>query len=91
MKKNVIFFYFLLLILSLFSQNTNKNQWSVLRGPYPGQEPPGMEPVIFAEKFITSKHRIHGAPAFSPDGKEVYWSVFPRTNEFSTRTQVILF
>jgi len=43
------------------------------------------------EIFLRSKHRIHGSPAFSPDFKEVYWSVFPKTNEISTRTQVILF
>lgn len=63
----------------------------VLKGPYLGQKPPGKTPEIFARVFMTAKHRIHGSPAFSPDQKEVYWSVFPKTNEFSTKTQVILF
>jgi hypothetical protein len=69
---------------NILSQNAD---FQNLRGLYFGQKPPGLKPRI----FLKSKHRIHSSPAFSPDGKEVYWSVFPRTNEFSTRTQVILF
>jgi hypothetical protein len=54
---------------------------------YLGRKPPGTKPRL----FLSSKHRIHSAPAISPDKKEIFWSVFPRTNEYSTRTQVILY
>lgn len=64
-------FYILMVLLCVWL-NAN-DEWPILKGPYLGQEPPGMEPVIFAEKFITSKHRIHGAPAFSPVGNKLYF------------------
>ncbi|MBN2437504.1 MAG: PD40 domain-containing protein [Deltaproteobacteria bacterium] len=50
-----------------------------------------MTPVLFAKDLMTTEHRIHSSPAFSPDLTEVYWSVFPGTDQFSTRTQVILY
>lgn len=87
--------YFLLVLFFLLMGIVNAQEqykdFPVLKGPYMGQKSPGKTPEIFAKEFLASKHRLHGAPAFSPDGKEVYWSVFPKTNEFSTRTQVILF
>lgn len=91
MTKSKIFLC-LLISLALFNIDlSGEADWPVLKGSYLGQKPPGITPEIFAKEFLTSKHRIHGAPAFSPDRKEVYWSVFPKTDEFSTRTQVILF
>lgn len=47
----------------------------VLIGPYLGQKPPGLEPEVFAPGVITrSDYWEHSSPAFSPDGKEVFWS-----------------
>ena len=71
MKKNVIFFCLFLLILPLFSQNTKKNNWPVLKGPYLGQKPPGMKPEIFAPGII-SKGYSEYAITFTPNGKELY-------------------
>lgn len=45
-------------------------------GPYLGQKPPGEKPELFAEGIITTEFHEHSSPAFSPDGNEVYWSVF---------------
>ena len=56
-----------------------------------GQKIPGIIPVHFSPDFILSKHRLHSSPSFSPDGNEVYWSVFPRTSEFKHRNETILF
>ncbi len=46
-----------------------------IKGPYLGQKPPGMAPEIFAPGIVSSAEYEHGAPAFSHDGKELYWSV----------------
>ena len=46
----------------------------VLSGPYLGQRPPGMAPRLFAPGVIsTDNQEIHCV--FSPDGKEVYYSM----------------
>lgn len=47
---------------------------TALKGPYLGQSPPGAEPEVFAPGIITSANINHSAPAFSPDGDEIYWS-----------------
>lgn len=54
---------------------------AVIPGPgagsdYWGQEPPGKAPEIFAPGIVSTEQYEHGAPAFSPDGREMYWSVF---------------
>ena len=50
-------------------------EFPLLTGPYLGQEPPGPEPEVFAPGVITrSDYWEHSSPAFSPDGKEVFWS-----------------
>ena len=41
---------------------------------YLGQDPPGREPVLFAPGIVSTEHREHGIPVFSPDGREVYFS-----------------
>jgi len=42
-------------------------------GAYLGIEKPGFEPEPFAPELFRDIYRVHSAPAFSPDGKEVYW------------------
>lgn len=46
---------------------------------YLGQPPPGLTPEVFAPGVV-SRDSIgyweHSFPAFSPDGREVYWSVY---------------
>jgi hypothetical protein len=93
MKRNRAFKLLLLclLITRICTAQENLNDFQGCGGPYLGQQPPGMTPVRFAKNLMTSNHRIHSSPAFSPDLTEVYWSVFPGTDEFSTRTQVILY
>jgi Tol biopolymer transport system component len=63
-------------ILTIGTSMQNEDD-QVLRGPYLGQEPPGMIPDIFAPGIVSrSDYHEHGSPAFSPDGIEVYWSVY---------------
>jgi WD40-like Beta Propeller Repeat len=42
---------------------------------YLGQKPPGMTAEIFAEGIISTPGMEHSAPAFSPDGKTLLWSI----------------
>lgn len=45
-----------------------------LRGPYLGQEPPGLEPRIFAPGVVSTGLATRDL-AMTPDGKEIYFSV----------------
>ncbi|MBN2134575.1 MAG: PD40 domain-containing protein, partial [Acidobacteria bacterium] len=67
----ILIFITLTIIFLSFDENT-----TVLKGPYLGQKLPKDTPEYFAPGIITTRHHQHSAPAFSPDGKEVYWSVF---------------
>ena len=61
----------LLLILSCSSKDS-----TFLANRYFGETPPGDIPVAFAPGIISgSDARLHGFPAFSPDGIEVYWPI----------------
>lgn len=43
--------------------------------PYLGQTPPGSVPQIFAPGIVSLTNRLETYPAFSPDGKDMYFSV----------------
>jgi hypothetical protein len=61
------------------AQENTKDQldFPVLKGPYLGQKPPGMIPEVFASGIVSrSDYHEHSSPAFSPDGKELYWSAY---------------
>jgi glyoxylase-like metal-dependent hydrolase (beta-lactamase superfamily II) len=45
-----------------------------LRGPYLGQEPPGLTPRIFAPGIVSSAGNLEFSLAVSPDGKEIYFT-----------------
>jgi L-ascorbate metabolism protein UlaG (beta-lactamase superfamily) len=46
-----------------------------LTGDYLGQTPPGDTPLVFARGIVSTDDLEHSAPAFSPDGNEVFWFV----------------
>jgi hypothetical protein len=52
-----------------------------LSGPYLGQEPPGLEPKIFAPGIISDPNFSEYSGAFSPDGSEYYFYRFSQTSE----------
>ena len=74
MKKTIFAVCFL--VLSAINLNTQQDNFPRLIGPYLGQKPPGMTPEIFAPGIVSTEHHEHSAPTFSPDGNEIYWSVF---------------
>lgn len=47
-----------------------------LSGPYLGQQPPGMEPEIFAPGIVSDPNFTEYSGAFSPDGSEYYFYRF---------------
>lgn len=67
MKKLVIIIYLQIIALTLFSQQ------SKLMGPYLGQKPPGMTPVIFAPDLISSPDHSECCRAISKDGREIFF------------------
>lgn len=71
---HVTFFMILLMLVitNTYSQQENKID-------YLGQQPPGMEAKIFAPGMVTTNLYEHSAPAFSPDGSVVLWTVVDST------------
>ena len=49
---------------------------AVLKGKYLGQPRPGTTPERFGPNLVPSDGYLQSAPAFSPDGREAFWSVF---------------
>jgi ankyrin repeat protein len=43
------------------------------KGKYLGIKKPGLTPEPFAPELFRDIYRVHSVPAFSPDGREVYW------------------
>jgi hypothetical protein len=66
---------FLFIFLSNCVISTAQTALTQLKGNYLGQKPPGMHPELFAPGVISTKYYEHSAPAFSPDGKTVLWTV----------------
>lgn len=55
-------------------------------GPYLGIKSPGSKPEVFVPELFRAIYRAHSTPAFSPDGKEVYWEcIFMRGSNDASR------
>ena len=76
MKQKTIFVVISILFIFIFNTCAPKSSIPLLKGPYLGQTLPGIEPELFAPGIITTEYHEHSSPMFSPDGSEVYWSVF---------------
>jgi len=68
--------FFMLVSAGCQMQNEKKenNEFPVLKGPYLGQNPPGMEPALFAPGIISTAYPDI-CISFSPDAKEVYYTM----------------
>jgi hypothetical protein len=69
--KTVLFSFAFLLILNAGSSQTISSDSS----SYLGQNPPGKIPQLFAPGIISLENRLETYPTFSPDGKEMFFSV----------------
>ncbi len=56
-------------------KSKNESIITKLTGPYLGQKLPGKTPELFAPDILRTEYDDRGTPTFSPDMKEVYWSV----------------
>jgi hypothetical protein len=90
MKKTDIFFFGLVSLLLLIECSlTNGDKIQKLQTPYLGQKPPGMKPEVFAPEKVSSEHQEHSSLAFSPDGKELWWSLWQLPHDLDRYPQVI--
>jgi Tol biopolymer transport system component len=73
--KQPVIYIILLLVLFYISNLTAKEDFPVLKGPYLGQQPPGMTPRIFAQGIIcTDDHE--GSSGFALKGKRFIFQKF---------------
>lgn len=63
---------------------SGQEPFPVLRGPYLGQQPPGMQPVLFAPGIISTDLHDDFSPAFTPDGRYLFF-VVPEPAEANRR------
>lgn len=69
-------FFNLLFLVGILCLSCVDSNNSSFEEQYFGQNPPGMTPEVFAPGRLTGAG--HGFPTFSPDGKEIYWSIIQR-------------
>ncbi len=74
MPKRIFIAAVLLSTIFVPGRSVQELDFPVLKGPYLGQKPPGMTPKVFAPGIVTTDLNEHGAPTFSPDLSEMYWS-----------------
>jgi ankyrin repeat protein len=53
----------------------NPPRFPELKGPYLGQKKPGRKPEVFAPGVVSGRYGLHSNVAFSPDGREAFWSI----------------
>lgn len=64
-------------LTALASGCARGSESSVIRGPYLGQKPPGKIPELFAPGILSrAGFHLHSSLAFSPDGKEIYFTKY---------------
>lgn len=80
-----------LLLLAVLLTKAQQQDFPKLTGPYLGQKPPGRTPEIFAPGIVSSEHQEHSSLAFSPDGKEMWWSRWRLPYDMDKFPQVIMF
>jgi Tol biopolymer transport system component len=73
-KQKIIHFGFLFIFVLIYIGYARQDDFQVLKGPYLGQKPPGMNPQVFARGIVSTAQGEFNA-AFSPDGKEFFFSV----------------
>ncbi len=73
MKKRHNYIVYLTTILLLFSCSQKEQTSNEI--DYFGQNPPGLTPEIFAPGVVSTRYHEHSAPNFSPDGKEMVYTL----------------
>lgn len=78
-KKNIsILVTFLAILTSTLALAEGKELgFPTLKGPYLGQQPPGLKAEPFAPAVLSVPGKNHHPLSFSTDGKELYFSRYP--------------
>ncbi|WP_082994857.1 TolB family protein [Aquimarina megaterium] len=69
-------------------QNHSPDKLTVLEGPYLGQKPPGLTPILFAPGIVSTKEHRDFSGFFTPDMKEFY---FTRRDVRTGKWSLVLF
>jgi hypothetical protein len=72
MRRFILFLFMISLLTGLMAEK--KELESIFKGPYLGQKPPGMIPVIFAP-HIVSRQFDERMAFFTADGRELYYQL----------------
>jgi ankyrin repeat protein len=73
------------LLMSKGAKTVPRN-FPLYRGKYLGEKKPGLTPEPFAPELFRDIYRVHSTPAFSPNGKEVFWEcIFLQGNNSVSR------
>ena len=83
MKKTLLLVIAIVLPILFLGGQEKPKAFPVLKGPYLGQTPPGMEPEVFAPGIVSTGLNTRDI-AFTPDGKEIYFCVNLGSFTFST-------
>ncbi len=81
MEKPFLLIVEILVMIAISGCQHSQNDFPVLTGPYLGQQPPGMQPAIFAPGIVSEPAYFEWCGTFSPDGGEYY---FARSYDDST-------
>jgi hypothetical protein len=73
-SKSILVAVVILLSSLITDCQTNHKECPVLKGPYFGQNPPGIIPEIFAPGIVSTEKAWEAAITFSPDGKESFFT-----------------
>ena len=85
-RLSIIFCLMLLASVTLYSQ---VKEFPILTGPYLDQTPPGKIPIKFLFDYMPKGYKLHSAPAFYPNGKEVYFSAMDFSIRYSEKIFVM--
>lgn len=83
----IVVLFFIVQPKSKDNSSAANEEFTVLTGPYLGQNPPGIVPEIFGAGVIDNNQRVF-AITFSPDGKECFYTLSFRTNMIMTTKEI---
>ena len=80
---NFILLSIILSVSFIFCNKNTESDFTILKGPYLGQRPPGMTPEIFAPGIISTNMNA-AKIVFSSDGKEIFFRLMNYNHSFIT-------
>jgi Tol biopolymer transport system component len=91
LKNKEILFILIFFIFVTMNSCQKANDFPELQKLYSNQELPGSTPKIFSPGLVSSEHQEHSSLAFSPDGKQLWWSRWRLPHDLDKYPQIIKF